>query len=425
MPPRNKRQTKRRPYLGKARKESRIPLDPAYLVQRGFDSDRQGDVPVARLKSTSRHPTLFRKRIAKVDGQASHGDVVKVVADSGETLGYGLWNPRAEATIRMLSWGDRFPDHRWWEETLSNAVALRTNLLNLNRTTDTYRLINAEGDGLPGLVVDRYADVLSVQAFTLAMYQRAEAIAKTLASQLELKHWVVRTGAKSFDQEGFVAEGFESGRVPQSVTVMENGTRFDIHPFEGHKTGFFCDQRDNRQRLRDYCRQGEVLDLCCYSGGFSINAALAGAKRVTGVDLDEEAIEFAKKNAQLNQAKVKFVHADAFAYMRDMQQNGRKYEVVILDPPKLIRGQSEHHEGQNKYFDFNQLAATLVKPGGLLLTCSCSGLLSMNDFTMTVRAATSDRNPRLLYRTGAGADHPVQMSCLDTEYLKCLWLEMT
>lgn len=423
MPPRKPRPTPRRPYQGKARKESRLPLDDSYLVQRPFLDDSRS-IPVARLKSTTKHPTVFRKRIAHVDSATAHGDVVQVCDESGETLGYGVWNPRAESTIRILSWGNQFPDEKWWTATLQNAVSLRSDLLRLSERTNAYRVVNAEGDGLPGLVADRYGDVLSVQAYTLAMYQRAEAIAKKLCSLLGIRHWFVRSGPKSFEQEGFVATGFESGKVPQTVVVKEDQAKFEIHPFEGHKTGFFCDQRENRLQLKHFCEGKDILDLCCYTGGFSINAALGGARRVTGVDLDEEAIRLAIRNANLNNTKVKYVHADAFAYMRDMERNGKTYDVVVLDPPKLIRSRNEMHEGQNKYFDFNELAAKLVKPGGLLLTCSCSGLFSMSDFTMTVRAAMGDKTPRILNRTGAGPDHPIQSNCLETEYLKCIWLQM-
>ncbi|QDT32178.1 class I SAM-dependent rRNA methyltransferase [Thalassoglobus polymorphus] len=428
QPRRNKssqqKKTKRTPYMGKARKESRLPLDDKFLVQRPFLRNDISSIPVARLKTTTKHPTVFRKRIANVADQSAHGDVVQVRADSGETVGYGFWNPRAEATIRMLSWGEVLPDERWWEAQIKQAVSLRKDLLQLKSRTNAYRLINAEGDGFPGLVVDLYSDVITVQTYTLGMYQRGEAIARMIAKILDTKHWVVRTGPATFPQEGFLADGFESGKVPEKLMITEQGAKYEIHPFEGHKTGFFCDQRENRIQLRDYCKGKDVLDLCCYSGGFSINAALGGAKKVTGVDLDEEAIEFAKRNANLNKSKVKFVHADAFAYMRDMQRNNKLYDVIILDPPKLIRGRDEMHEGQNKYFDFNQLAASLVKPGGLLLSCSCSGLLSMSDFTMTVRAAITERTPRILARSGAGPDHPVQANCLETEYLKCLWMQL-
>ena len=366
---------------------------------------------------------MFRKRIQETTPQPSHGDLVRIVAE-GNTLGFGFWNPRAEATVRILRWGEELPSLAWWKSQFQTAIDSRTKLLNIPASTDAYRIINAEGDGFPGLVVDQYGPVLSLQSFTLGMYQRSEAIAKLLSEMLGLKHWVVRTGPNTNDQEGFVAEGLESGRVPETLTIVEQGIKYEIHPFAGHKTGFFCDQRENRLKLREYSAGKSVLDLCCYSGGFALNAAKSGAKQITAVDLDEEAIAFAKQNAKLNKANIRTVHADAFSYMRDMQKNGKTFDVVILDPPKLIRNRSEEKTGQNKYFDLNQLASSLVTPGGLLLTCSCSGLLNWNDFTMTVRAATSERHPVILQKTGPAPDHPVAMNCLEGDYLKCIWLRM-
>jgi 23S rRNA (cytosine1962-C5)-methyltransferase len=406
------------------RRESRFPLDESYLLPRPLVDE--SPFPIVRLKSTTRHPTVFRKRIAEVDGQLRHGDLAQVVSDSGDVIGYGTWNPRAEATVRIIRWGQTPPDQRWWDDRLEQAVRLRTEVLGMLRAgrSTACRLVNAEGDGLPGLTADLFADVLCVQAFTLGMYQRAEAIARRLADLAGAKQWLVGTGPSTLEQEGFLAEGISSGSVPRTVVIQEHGLRYEVHPAEGHKTGFFCDQRENRLRLREFCAGKSVLDLCCYSGGFSLNAMQAGAASVTGVDLDEEAVASARRNAQLNGASIRFVHADAFAYMRDMQRNGQRFDVIVLDPPKLIRQRSEDREGRNKYFDLNQLAASLVAPGGLLVTCSCSGLLSMEDFTLTVRAATAERNPQLLHRTGGGADHPVALNCLETEYLKCLWLHV-
>ncbi len=406
------------------RRTSQLPLDDSHLVQRDLIADTKGPFSICKLKSTTRHPTVFRKRIAEVTPQPKHGDIVKVVADDGKFIGFGTWNPRAEATVRILRWEEAPPTVDWWKESLRRAIELRTGLMNVDKNTEAYRIINAEGDGFPGLVVDRYGPVVSVQAFTLGMYQRAESIAKEVCQILGLKHWVVRPGPSTIDQEGFIASGMDSGNVPTHIKLTEYGIKYIVQPFEGHKTGFFCDQRDNRVKLRDYCKGKTVLDLCCYSGGFSLNAVHAKATSVTAVDLDEGAIEFAKQNAKLNNANIKFVHADAFAYMRDMQRNKTTFDVVILDPPKLIRNHDEEKEGQKKYFDLNSLAANLVNPGGLLFTCSCSGLLDWNDFTMTVRAATSSRNPVMLQRTGPSADHPVAMNCLESDYLKCLWMTL-
>lgn len=406
------------------RREQKFPLDPSHLVQRGFETSGAESLPVAKISSPTRSSTIFRKRIAEIDSKARHGDLVRVQTVEGEPVGFGLWNPRAEATIRILSW-DQIPTlSDWWSPRLDDAVQLRNELLRLDRVTQAYRVIHAEGDRLPGIVVDRYGDLLSVEVFSLGMYQRAEAIATTLAQKMNVPHWVVRTGPATLEQEGFAAEGFASPGASRKISVTEHGVTFEVTPFEGHKTGFFCDQRDNRVRLRDFCKGKRVLDLCCYTGGFAVNAAYAGAKEVTAVDLDEEAIRQARRNAQLNKANIRFVHADAFAYMRDMQRNGKTFDVVILDPPKLIHSRDEMAEGQSRYYDLNRLAAPLVQSGGLLLTCSCSGLFSMEELTKTVRAACGDRRPQLLHRSGAAPDHPVSLGMLESEYLKCLWLRM-
>jgi len=409
---------------GTQRREAKFPLDPSLLVQRPLDEAPEQTLPIVTLKSTTRSSTVFRKRIADVSPRTKHGDLVCVQTQEKEVLGYGLWNPRAEATVRILSWSQIPSRDGWWLPRLQDSVNLRCQTLRLDDMTNAYRILHAEGDSLPGIVADRYGDVLSVEAFSLGMYQRAEAIAQALAEHLSVPHWVVRPGPATLEQEGFAAGGFSSPDAPRKVQVNEHGVNYEVHPFEGHKTGFFCDQRDNRRRLRSFCRGKTVLDLCAYTGGFAINAALAGAKEVTAVDLDEEAIKFARRNAQLNKAPVKFVHADAFAYLRDMQRNGKTYDVVILDPPKFIRSREEAAEGQSRYFDLNKLAAARVERQGLLLTCSCSGLFSMDELTRTVRAACGERRPQLLSRTGAGPDHPVALSNLESEYLKCLWLRM-
>ena len=214
--------------------------------------------------------------------------------------------------------------------------------------------------------------------------------------------------------------------APLSVKIKEHGVRYEVDFAEGHKTGFFCDQRENRRLFARFTEGARVLDLCCYTAGFSLCAkVLGGAADVTAVDLDEAAIAQARRNTNLNQAKVKFVHADAFAYARQMQQNGEKWDVVILDPPKFIftREEGGNWEGRQKYEDLNLLAISLVKPGGIFATCSCSGLLSLEDFEQHVIKAAHRQNRRLQFfdRTGPGGDHPVYSNCLESRYLKVLW----
>ncbi|MCA9080508.1 MAG: class I SAM-dependent rRNA methyltransferase [Planctomycetaceae bacterium] len=418
MPPR--RPQFRSHNTGSAVQRDRWPLAAEHLVSRSLDLAEE--LPQVEVKSPTRQTAIYRKRIAEVGPQARHGDIVEVLMPRGDVLGYGLFNPRAEAMLRMLTWNDERPELSWWQQRLDRAVELRTRL-NIAAQADAYRLIHAEGDGLPGIVADLFGDVLSIETFSLGMFQRAEALAQELVERTGAKHWIIQPAPNTVHTEGYTHPGFTSTKLPQRQAIVEHGLKFEVDFGTGHKTGFFCDQRLNRLQLRDYCAGQTVLDLCCYSGGFALNATAGGAREVIGVDLDEDAIAIAKRNANLNQQKTRFVHADAFAYMRDMQRNGRTFDVVVLDPPKLVLSRDGYEDGRSKYYDFNRLAASLVTPGGLLVSCSCSGLMPTEEFIKTVTAAVPfDRQPRLLARTGAAPDHPVALNCPETEYLKCLWM---
>ena len=395
-------------------------------------------------KSPTSHPFLYRKRLERIDPDLQAGDLARVLYGEGQILGYGLFNPRAEIAVRMLRWGEALPDADFWRDLLIRAVSLRRDLLRLPEVTDACRLIHAEADGLSGLVVDQYGETLSAEVYSLAMYQRVGAILEMLLEITGAKHWRVRVAPPAHGQEGFWAEPTDSPQAPAQVTIQEFGTRFRVDFAGGHKTGFFCDQRDNRRQLASFARDRSVLDLCCYTGGFAVQAAKLGqAREVTAVDLDEDPLRIAKQNANLNQVRVHFVQADVFSYMRDLVKNGRQYEVVILDPPKLIRSRHELEEGTRAHFDLNRLALQLVKPGGLLLTCSCSGLLNEEAFVKLLHSAAqkavpqeaatdsenttrpSGRRIQILGKSGAAADHPVVTNCLETEYLRSFWLRVT
>ena len=400
-------------------------------------------LPSITLKSFGLHPLIYRKRIARVDRDARPGDLVEVRADEGQVVGYGLYNPKAELALRMLSGPDELPDEAFWRRRLEEAVRLRREVLRLDDVTDSYRVVHAEGDGLSGLVIDKLGDVLSAECFGLGMYQRAEAIVAMLAEILGAKHWLIRTGPATLAQEGFEGSDLKSPELPGRVTIQEFGTRFRVEFADSHKTGFFCDQRDNRRMLATFCRDKTVLDLCCYTGGFAIQAKkLGGAGEVTAVDLDAGPLELAKENANLNQVRIKVAQADAFAYIRDMLANGRKFDVVVLDPPKLIRSRAELEEGTKKHFDLNRLAMRLVAPGGIMLTCTCAGLLPQSDFVRLVTNASRQAGPeivpatetsyarhaprqvQILAKTGAAADHPVATNCPEGEYLSAVWMRL-
>ena len=387
------------------------------------------------------HPFVFRKRVERIEGSPRAGHWVAVYSlekpDQPQLFAYGLYNDRSEIAVRLVRWWGEIPDEAFWQESLQRAVSLRHDVLKLNQTADTYRLIHAESDGFPGLMIDRYGDVLSAEVFSYAMYYRAQAILEKLGAMVGTQHWLIQPSPLFLSQEGYDATIVKSPSLPSFVTVQENGVKFRVHFATGHKTGFFCDQRENRLQLSEFCRDKSVLDLCCYSGGFSVYAAKRGqASEVTGVDLDAEPLQLAKKNCDINQTRVRYVQSDAFAFMRDMIRLGKQYEVVVLDPPKLIRSRAELEEGTKKHFDLNKLAMQLVKPGGIMLSCSCAGLLGEAEFSNVIRSAAKatgfdeagkSRPPRtvqVLAKHGAAADHPVVVHCPETEYLKSIWMRV-
>lgn len=397
------------------------------------------NLPTAVLRSVTFSPFIYRKMLDRIDSSARPGDLVAVRDKRNEHFGFALYNPRSEITLRMLTHDRTPPDESWWHARLQQAVDLRRQLLRLDSVSDAYRVVHAEADGLTGLVADRLGDVLSIEVFSVGIYQRTPALARVLSAACGTAHHVIRVDDRVHGQEGFLADPFESVDLPRQWTVQEFGTRFRIRLNGTHKTGFFCDQRDNRRRLAELATDRSVLDLCCYSGGFAVQAKrLGSASEVIGVDLDERAIALATENAHLNQVRVSFVHADAFGYLRDLLRNRRQFDIVVLDPPKLIRSRAEFAAGKRAHFDLNRLAIQAVRPGGLFVTCCCSGLLSEAEFRELVFAAARQPQPaadgveslgtlravRELSRTGAAADHPVTPNCPETEYLKALWMSV-
>jgi 23S rRNA (cytosine1962-C5)-methyltransferase len=384
-------------------------------------------LPTVTIRSSGHHPFVYRKMVFGPTGPArpNDGDIVRVVDREDRMIGFGLWNSRSQIALRILSLGPDPPGLAFWSRRLDEAISLRRSILWLDDVTDAYRVVHAEGDGLTGLVVDRFADVLSAEVFSLGMYQRIGPVLHLLAARLGTTHCRVQVDDRIALAEDFPGRPLATAMLPPRITIREHGVRFAIRFGDAHKTGFFCDQRDNRRELARYCADRSVLDLCCYTGGFGLNAAVrGGARDVTCVDLDEKAIAQARANANLNQVRVGLVHADAFGYMRQMGANERRYGVVVLDPPKLIPNRLEIAAGKRKYFDLNVLAMGLLEEGGVLLTCSCSGLLSADEFLALLRAAArrAGRSARILAMTGAAADHPVGLDALEGAYLKAVWL---
>jgi 23S rRNA (cytosine1962-C5)-methyltransferase len=384
--------------------------------------------PWAQLKYITFQPAVFPRLLGRVSEGARPGDWVSVYDKNGEPLGAGLFNPRAKIPLRVVAHGTGPIGEDYFEKAIRRAVALRRDLFKLDAETDAYRLVNSDGDGLSGLTIDRYGDVLLCEVFSLGIAQRLPGWLPLLHELAGTKFARVQVDHDLGSLEGIKPSLFNetNAAAPETVKIRENGVRYEVNFAEGHKTGFFCDQRENRRAVAKFAKDARVLDLCCYTGGFSLCAkVLGGAGEVTSVDLDEVAIAQARRNANLNQVRLSFVHADAFAYARQMYQNKESWDLVVLDPPKFIFTRDAHGnwEGRQKYEDLNQLAIGLVKEGGIFVTCSCSGLLSLEDFEQHVIKAAHRLNRRLqfLETTGAGPDHPVYSNCLESRYLKVLW----
>jgi len=385
--------------------------------------------PWVQLKYFNFHPNFYPNMIAAASPDAQRGDVVSVFDKEGQPFGHGFWNPDARVPLRIFHHGAKPLAPDYFEQALHRAVTLRTETMRLPEQTDAFRVVHSDADGIPGLMADKFGDVLAVEVSNAAAFQHLPQWLPILHELLGTKQQVVH-----FDQNAMRAEMMLPHRVEEQLAelaapvamakIKENDMRFQVNFADGHKTGFFCDQRDNRAQLGSWSKgAARVLDVCCYSGGFSIAAKLNGAEEVTGVDLDEKAIEVAKKNANLNQLRIDFIHADAFTWMRQMQRNNEYWDVVVLDPPKLIHSREGYEEGRAKYHDMNKLALSLVARGGLFVTCSCSGLMPVEEFEEIVigLAHRNGRKLQILDRKGAGADHPVMSNCPESRYLKTLW----
>ena len=331
------------PRSPRPRAAAGAPREPAPRVpDRSLTPD--GSLPTMAIRASGGHTFVYRKMVEGPVGAATPnlGDLVRVVDRDGQHLGYALWNGRSQISLRFLSRQAEPPGPEFWARRIEEAAALRTSLLGLDRETNAYRAIHAEGDGLTGLIVNRFADVLSVEIFSLGMYQRIGPILALCADRLGTSHYRVGVNERIALQEDFSGQPLASPQLPPRITIEEHGIRYRIHFEDGHKTGFFCDQRDHRRDLARFCAGRSVLDLCCYTGGFGLNALVRGqAREVTCVNLDEKAVALARENGHANQVKLEVVHADAFGYTRQMGLNGKTYGVIVLDPPKLIPDRDE------------------------------------------------------------------------------------
>jgi len=381
-------------------------------------------VPVVHLRSAHYSAFLYEKMVGRVEGLPADGDWVAVVDKAGRFFGWGFYNSRSQIRLRMFSRDAQMPDDATLARRIAQAVALRRDLLQLDHASDAYRLVHAEGDGLTGLIADRFGRHVVIELFSLAMYRRLGCIEDAfIDAGLSVQAFVIRADKAVALQEGIPAHRLLDSKAG-TVVIQENGVKFAVDLAKGHKTGFFCDQRDNRLALARLAPGKRVLDVCCYTGGFAVYSAKLGqAAEVTAVDLDEKALAVARQNAKLNDARVQFTHADAFDFLRQAGAERRQWDVVVVDPSKFVPRRTMMELGLRKYADLNRLAAGVVSPGGVLLTCSCSGLVDQATFIQTVGRAVraAGRTMQVFALTGAGPDHPFHADTPEGQYLKAVW----
>ena len=383
------------------------------------------------------HPWIFSGAIEHIPPAAADGDIVDLAAADGRWLARGYLNRRSQIQVRLLTWVQEPIDAAFWRARLAAAIAVRAALPGMEGT-NALRLVNAENDGLPGLIVDRFADYLVMQSGTLAIDQRKERLAGILLELTGCKGVVERSEMALRRQEGLEpAAGLLAGMGPQGpVEVTEGGLHFLVDLEHGQKTGFYTDQRQNRRRFAAYCaafagaaRRGpRVLNAFAYTGAFAVHALAAGAAHVANIDSSVEALELAETNLRRNgfdpDTAAEGIAGDVFTILRDWRAapGGPRFDMIVLDPPKFVQSQQHLERALRGYKDINLLALQLLNPGGVLATFSCSGLVDAALFQKVVFGAAVDagRTVQILEWLRQSADHPVAITFPEGEYLKGL-----
>lgn len=375
-----------------------------------------------------RHPWIFSGAIATTDGSPAPGDTVEVLSSTGRWLARGAFNARSQITVRLYSWHEDEPlDGVLIAGRLRRAVALRESL-GLAQIASAYRLVSAESDSLPGLIVDRYGDYLVLQSLSAGAERWKAHCVTVLQEMLSPSGIYERSDTAVRDKEGLpLTTGVLAGAEPPALLeIQENGRHFLVDVIKGHKTGFYLDQRENRRKITGYCAGKDVLNAFSYTGGFGVYASVYGASTVLHLDASAEALDLARRNVELNtrvgRCEHEFMEANAFAALRAFRAVGRTFDVIILDPPKFAESAGQLARALNGYKDINLVAMQLLRPGGTLVTFSCSGLVSAAVFQQVVWEAAVDaaRDAQVVERLSQGPDHPVLLTFPEGEYLKGL-----
>jgi 23S rRNA (cytosine1962-C5)-methyltransferase len=364
------------------------------------------------------HLWIYRSDVASASG-APGGAIVRVKDDRGRFVGQALYSDRSEITLRLLSWREEEIGREWWRARLRACIKRRDEIA---RDADAYRLVYAEGDALPSLVVDKYADVLVLQTLSQGTDAIKPMLVELLAEELRPRAVVERNDVRVRKLEGLeMRAGVVYGDAPEGMEVVQHGLRFAVAPLAGQKTGAFLDQRENHLAAREYAR-GRALDCFTFNGGFALSVARA-CESVVGLDISADAVRASRRNAELNDlTNVEFREANVFDALREMQEGGERFDTIILDPPAFAKNRASVPAAARGYKEINLRALKMLAPGGVLVTCTCSYHMSESMFLGVVAEAAADARRQLQFveKRIQARDHPVLAGVPETLYLKCL-----
>lgn len=384
--------------------------------------------PRRALPFFGRHPWVFAGAISRIEGNPEPGAEVILQSDKGEFIARGLYNPNSNIRVRLYSWNETETfDDAFWTERLEQATRLRESVGLLDSFESTgCRLVFSEADQLSGLTIDRYGAWFLVQFSSLALSLKQDLVIRFLKERFPTKGIWLRTEKGMREAEGLeIADQLLDGETPpEHFFLEENSIRYGMSMVTGQKTGFYLDQRDNRLAVARYVKNHRLLEMHCYTGAFALNAVInGGAQSVLAYDTSQSAIDQARANAELNGVgnRIQFESGKAYAVLEKLKEEGEQFDSVILDPPKMVRHRSGVKQALKGYFSLNRLAFDVLKPGGILVTCSCSGLISTLEFQQMLASVSqhTGRHLQILEQRGQPADHPVSPSCPENHYLKC------
>lgn len=391
------------------------PSYPQVVLQRGRDKNIR-----------ARHPWVFSGAIASVKGEPALGETVEVRSEHGDLLGMGAWSPQSQIQVRLWAVGRATIDRAFFAEKIQAALKQRQ-ALGITARNTAYRVLNAESDSLPGVIVDKFGDWLIMQALTAGAEHWKQTLAELLMEQLPCKGVYERSDVDIRKKEGLsTTTGLLAGEMPPAyIDILEEGRHYRVDVLNGHKTGFYLDQRDNRSAVEHYAHGKTVLNCFSYTGGFSIAALKGGASKAINIDASQTALDLAAQAAQLNgftSEQMENIQGDVFQLLRQYRDEGRQFDLIILDPPKFAENKSQIEKAARGYKDINLLGFRLLKPNGLLFTFSCSGLMDSNLFQKIVADAAVDAgcDAQIIRKLDQASDHPTRLAFPEGYYLKGL-----